>query len=73
MDSVVRCIEMGAEDYLPKPFNPTLLRARASAPAWRRSAPTTARQRFIEQLQQNYRRLQELEQLRDDLTQHDRP
>lgn len=28
MDSVVRCIEMGAEDYLPKPFNPVLLKAR---------------------------------------------
>src|SRR5512139_1773878 len=28
MDSVVRCIEMGATDYLPKPFNPALLRAR---------------------------------------------
>jgi signal transduction histidine kinase len=27
-DSVVRCIEMGAEDYLPKPFNPVLLKAR---------------------------------------------
>ncbi|MBY0577988.1 MAG: response regulator [Burkholderiales bacterium] len=31
MDSVVRCIEMGAEDYLPKPFNPVLLKARISA------------------------------------------
>jgi DNA-binding response OmpR family regulator/class 3 adenylate cyclase len=31
MDSVVRCIEMGAEDYLPKPFNPVLLRARTGA------------------------------------------
>jgi adenylate cyclase len=31
MDSVVRCIEAGAEDYLPKPFNPTLLRARINA------------------------------------------
>ncbi|NIP87510.1 MAG: response regulator, partial [Gammaproteobacteria bacterium] len=30
-DSVVRCIEMGAEDYLPKPFNATLLRARIGA------------------------------------------
>jgi CheY-like chemotaxis protein len=30
IDSVVRCIEMGAEDYLPKPFNPVLLRARLS-------------------------------------------
>jgi class 3 adenylate cyclase len=29
--SVVRCIELGAEDYLPKPFNPTLLRARVGA------------------------------------------
>jgi two-component system cell cycle response regulator len=26
--SVVRCIEMGAVDYLPKPFDPVLLRAR---------------------------------------------
>lgn len=31
MDSVVRCIELGAEDYLFKPFNPTLLKARISA------------------------------------------
>ena len=31
MDSIVRCIEMGAEDYLPKPFDPVLLRARIGA------------------------------------------
>ncbi len=31
MDSVVRCIEMGATDYLPKPFNRALLRARVNA------------------------------------------
>jgi DNA-binding response OmpR family regulator len=31
IDSVVRCIEMGAEDYLPKPFDPVLLKARISA------------------------------------------
>jgi adenylate cyclase len=31
LDSVVRCIEMGAEDYLTKPVNPVLLRARISA------------------------------------------
>ncbi len=30
-ESVVRCIELGAEDYLPKPFNPALLRARVGA------------------------------------------
>jgi adenylate cyclase len=28
MDAIVRCIEAGAIDYLPKPFDPTLLRAR---------------------------------------------
>jgi len=31
LDSVIRCIELGAEDYLPKPFNPTLLKARVGA------------------------------------------
>ena len=31
LDSVVRCIEMGAEDHLSKPFEPTLLAARVSA------------------------------------------
>ena len=31
LDMVVRCVEAGAEDYLPKPFNPTLLRARINA------------------------------------------
>ena len=30
-DSVIRCIEAGAEDYLAKPFNLVLLRARISA------------------------------------------
>jgi len=31
IESVVRCVEMGATDYLPKPFNPVLLRARVNA------------------------------------------
>jgi len=31
IDSVVRCIEMGAADYLNKPFNPVLLKARVNA------------------------------------------
>ena len=31
MESVVKGIKMGAEDYLPKPFDPVLLKARISA------------------------------------------
>ncbi len=31
LESVVTCIELGAQDYLPKPFNPVLLRARLTA------------------------------------------
>jgi class 3 adenylate cyclase len=31
LDSVVRCVEMGAEDYLTKPINPVLLKARITA------------------------------------------
>ena len=31
VENVVRCIELGAEDYLPKPVNPVLLKARVGA------------------------------------------
>lgn len=31
LDNVVRCLELGAEDYLPKPVNPLLLKARLGA------------------------------------------
>jgi adenylate cyclase len=31
VESNVRCLEAGAEDYVPKPFNPVILRARISA------------------------------------------
>ncbi|MDP3419070.1 PP2C family protein-serine/threonine phosphatase [Falsiroseomonas sp.] len=31
MDNIVRCIELGAEDYLPKSFDPPLLKARLGA------------------------------------------
>jgi len=41
LDSVVRCIEIGAEDYLPKPFNPVLL--------WARLGSTLEKKRLREQ------------------------
>jgi two-component system, sensor histidine kinase ChiS len=44
LDSAVRCIEMGAEDYLPKPFNPTLLRARIGACLVKKRAKRTERE-----------------------------
>ncbi|MCZ6850242.1 MAG: response regulator, partial [Planctomycetota bacterium] len=31
MDNIVRCIGLGAEEYLPKPLNPVLLKARIDA------------------------------------------
>lgn len=31
MESIIRCVELGAEDYLPKPINETLFRAHVSA------------------------------------------
>jgi adenylate cyclase len=52
MDSVVRCIEMGAEDYLPKPFDPVLLRARISA--------CLEKKRLRDQEIEHQRRLKEL-------------
>ena len=30
LDGIVRCVEMGAADYLPRPIKPTLLRARVN-------------------------------------------
>jgi two-component system, sensor histidine kinase and response regulator len=67
LDSVVRCIELGAEDYLPKPFEPTLLKARISACLDKKRAHDRERQLF-EELQTSYERLQQLERSRDDLT-----
>ena len=45
MESVVRCIEAGAEDYLPKPFDPTLLRARINAGLTKRRLGQVERER----------------------------
>jgi class 3 adenylate cyclase len=56
MASVVRCIELGAEDYLPKPIDPVLLRARING------CLTKKRLRDIERkyLEERHRRVRDL-------------
>jgi two-component system cell cycle response regulator len=49
VESVVRCIEMGAEDYLPKPFDPVLLRARIKAGLARKRLDDLERE-YLEQV-----------------------
>ncbi|MCW3054283.1 MAG: putative histidine kinase [Chthonomonadales bacterium] len=66
LESVARCIEMGAEDYLPKPSNPILFNARISAILERKHARDRERSLF-QQLQASNRRLEELEKLHTDL------
>ena len=50
-DSVIRCIELGAEDYLNKPFNPVLLRARVGA--------LLEKKRLRDEVRRNLARLEE--------------
>jgi adenylate cyclase len=61
-DSVVRCIELGAEDYLPKPFNPTLLRARVGA--------SIARKRLNDQVRVQATELASWNRLLEERVQH---
>jgi signal transduction histidine kinase len=56
IQSVVRCIEMGAEDYLPKPFDPVLLRARIGASLEKKRLRDLER-RKTEELEQALQRL----------------
>ncbi|HXA18585.1 MAG TPA: response regulator [Thermoanaerobaculia bacterium] len=66
LQSVVRCIEAGAEDYLSKPFNPILLKARIDS-CLEKKRFRDRETALYEQLQANYERLQEVEKLRDDM------
>ncbi len=50
VESTVRCIEAGAEDYVPKPFNPVILRARISA-SLEKKRLRDQEQAFLAQLQ----------------------
>jgi len=52
IDSTVKCIELGAEDYLPKPFNPVLLRARIGA-SLEKKRLHDMESRYREQVEQN--------------------
>lgn len=56
LENVIRCIEMGAEDYLPKPFNPTLLHARIGACLEKKSL-RDAEQGHLRMIEETQRRL----------------
>ena len=58
-ERVARCVEMGAEDYLPKPFDPVLLQARIGACLEKKQL----RDREVSYLRQ----IQEAKQRSDDL------
>ncbi|MCU1233658.1 MAG: response regulator receiver sensor signal transduction histidine kinase [Candidatus Solibacter sp.] len=58
IQSVVRCIEMGAEDYLPKPIDPVLLRARIGASLEKKRLRDRERQKTAE-LERALQRLKE--------------
>jgi class 3 adenylate cyclase len=59
IDSVVRCIEGGAEDYLTKPFNPVLLQARITA-CLEKKRLLDREARHLEQIREEQRRADEL-------------
>jgi diguanylate cyclase (GGDEF)-like protein len=59
--SVVRCIEMGADDYLSKPFNRVLLRARISASLEKKWLRDRERQK-ADELEQTLRILEQAQE-----------
>ena len=64
IDSIVRCIELGAEDYLPKPFNRVLLKARIGA-SLEKKRLRDRQEAYTRQLDiENQRKSDELEQAR---------
>jgi class 3 adenylate cyclase len=67
--SVVRCIELGAEDYLPKPFDATLLRARVGASLEKKALRDEVRSQAAQLAEWN-KKLEE--RVREQLSQLDR-
>ena len=62
IEKTVKCIELGAEDYLPKSFNPILLRARVFS-SYEKKRLRDAQKSYLEQLKVEKEMLQ-LEQLK---------
>jgi adenylate cyclase len=50
-EMISKCIEIGADDYLPKPFNPTILRARISSELRKRSLRSMENE-YLERIEQ---------------------
>ena len=67
MGGVVACIEMGAADYLHKPFDPSLLRARVQN-CLQKKRSHDQEVLLRSELQEKYNQLSQLESLRDSLT-----
>ena len=73
-DAMIRCIEMGADDFLQKPCDGILLRARVTACLEKkrfndqREQMLAQREQMLAELHQNYAELQKYEELRDSLT-----
>ena len=59
MDSVIRCIELGAQDYLPKPANALLLKARINASLVKKRMHDLER-RYVEQVEREKKRADDL-------------
>ena len=53
-EKVSKCIELGADDYLPKPFNPTILRARIGS-ALRRESLRLLETEYLSRVEQEKR------------------
>ena len=64
IDSVVKCIQLGAEDYLPKPFNPFLLKARVGASLEKKFLRDQQEAYMLQLDIENKRKSDELEQAR---------
>ena len=58
-ERVARCIEMGAEDYLPKPFDPVLLQARLGASLEKKRLPDREVS-YVRQIQEEKQRSDDL-------------